>query len=135
MWAVPTGVVGRLLGLVGLGGRGAFEWPGDPWDVRQVGGCAGQGGCPTLQQELPVVDDPCTSGRGAEQSPTGSGGVVLGHVRGIVDGDPSHGGDVPASALLTSRRHLSPRRGSVCARVCVRPKAQLGLAWRGSGTV
>lgn len=44
-----------------------------------------------------------TSWRGAEHSPPGGRGVFLGHVSGIVDGNPSYGWDFQATRGLTSR--------------------------------
>lgn len=52
----------------------------------------------------PVTPDTSiTSRRGAEQSPPGGRGVVLGHVGSVVDGDPSDGWDIPVAGGLTSR--------------------------------
>lgn len=48
----------HLLGLHSIQGGFGPEWPGDSRDVRQLGGCASQRRRPTLQQELPVIDDP-----------------------------------------------------------------------------
>lgn len=45
-----------------LPGGAGFERPGDSWDVGQFGRRAGQRGRPTLQQELPVVDNSGTCG-------------------------------------------------------------------------
>lgn len=53
-------VAGCLLRPRGLPGGVGFERPGDPRDVRQFGRRAGQRRSPTLQQELPVVDNPGT---------------------------------------------------------------------------
>lgn len=50
-------VAGCLFRLWGLPRGVGFEWPGDPRDVRQVGRRASQRRGPTLQQELPVVDN------------------------------------------------------------------------------
>lgn len=49
---------GRLLRLDSIKRGFGPGWPGDPWDVRQLGGRASQRRRPTLQQELPVVDNP-----------------------------------------------------------------------------
>lgn len=46
-----------LFGLVYVSRVVGFERPGDSWDVRQVGRRTGQRRRPTLQEELPVVDD------------------------------------------------------------------------------
>lgn len=56
---VVVGVVaGRLFARqVRFAGGVGFERTGDSWDVGQAGRRAGQGGRPTLQEELPVVDD------------------------------------------------------------------------------
>lgn len=48
---IAGGGLFRLVSVVG------FERPGDPGDVGQIGGGAGEGGRPTLQEELPVIDD------------------------------------------------------------------------------
>lgn len=89
---------GRLFTLVCI----RFERPGDSWDVGQVRGSPGQRRRPALEQELPVIDDPGSSWRGAEQGPPGGRGVVLGHVSSIVDGHPSDSRDVAAPRGLTS---------------------------------
>lgn len=44
-----------------------------------------------------------TSGCSAEHGPPGSGGVILGHVSRVVDGDPPDGRDVPALGGLACR--------------------------------
>lgn len=62
MHAVVRVVAERLIGLVCVAGGIGLEWPSDTWDVRQVGRRASQGRCPTLQEELPVVDDSGTCG-------------------------------------------------------------------------
>lgn len=53
MEAVVGVVAGCLFRLASVG----FEWPGDARDVGQVGRRASQRRRPTLQQELPVVDN------------------------------------------------------------------------------
>ena len=58
--AMVAMVAGWLLGLVRVTGR--VQQPGDSWDVGQAGRRAGQRGRPTLQQELPVIDDSSTCG-------------------------------------------------------------------------
>lgn len=55
-----------------------------------------------------------TSWRSAEQSPSGSRGVVLGHVSRVVYGDPSDGRDIPAPGGLTSRWHFSSQHWVDC---------------------
>lgn len=50
-------VADRLLRQDSVPGGAGFERPGDSWDVGQFGRRAGQRGRPTLQQELPVVDN------------------------------------------------------------------------------
>lgn len=69
-----------------------FEEGGDSWDIRQAGGSPCQRGAPALQEELPVIDYSGSSRGGAEQGSPGGTRVVLGHQRGVVDGDPP-GGD------------------------------------------
>lgn len=56
------GVAVRRFGLGRVAGGGAFAGPGDPGDVGQVGRRSGERRRPTLQQELPVVDDPGSCG-------------------------------------------------------------------------
>lgn len=82
-------------------------WAGDPWNVgERARWSPGQRGTAALQQELPVVDDSCTSRCCAEQSAPGSSGVVVGHVRGVVYGHPPGRNGLASSGLLTARRHL-----------------------------
>lgn len=101
---LPLAVVAeRLLGLDGVPGGVGLECPGDSRDVGHLGGRVSQRGRPTLQQELSVVDDPGASWRGAEHRPSGSGGVLLGHVGRVVHGDPADGRDVAAPATLAPR--------------------------------
>lgn len=96
-------IVDHLIRLVCVAGGVALEWPGDSWDVRQVGRRASQGRCPTLQEELPVIDDSGASRRGAEQSSSGGRGVVVGQMRRVMDSDPPDGRDIPALGGLASR--------------------------------
>lgn len=103
MQAVVGAAAQCLFRLVRVGGAVLSERTGDSWDVGQIGRRTSQRRRPALQEELPVVDDPGTSWRCAEQGPPGGRGVVLGHVGSIVDGDPSDGRDVPAPGGLTSR--------------------------------
>lgn len=60
----------------------------------------------TLQQEFAVVDDPGTSRGGAKQGPSWSRGVVVGHVRRVVDGHPPGRRDGLGSGLLAVSGHL-----------------------------
>lgn len=57
MEAVVGVVAGCLFRLASVPGGVGFEWPGDARDVGQVGRRASQRRRPTLQQELPVVDN------------------------------------------------------------------------------
>jgi len=57
MHTVVIVVAGGLLWLVCVAGGVRVERPGDSWDNRQVGRRASQWRCPTLQEELSVVDD------------------------------------------------------------------------------
>lgn len=92
-----------LFRLVHAAGGVWFERPGDSWDIRHFGRRTSQRRCPTLQEELPIVNYSGTSRCSAEQSPSWSRGVVLGHVSSIVDGNPPDSRDIPASSSLTSR--------------------------------
>lgn len=47
-----------------------------------------------------------TAGGGAEQGPSGGGGVVVGHVRRVADGHPAGGRDGLGSGLLAVGGHL-----------------------------
>ncbi|TNN86280.1 hypothetical protein EYF80_003365 [Liparis tanakae] len=99
------GVAGRRFRLARVVAGVGFERPGHSGDVGQIGRRTSQRRRPTLQEELPVVDDPGTLKAAAEEtkSPPGGRGVVLGHVGSVVDGDPSDGRDIPAAGGLTSR--------------------------------
>lgn len=54
----------------------------------------------TLQQELSIIDDPGAPRGRAEQGPSRSRGVVVRHVRLVVDGHPSARRDGLGSGLL-----------------------------------
>lgn len=56
------GVVARRFGLGRVAGGGALHGPGDPGDVGQGGRRSSERRRATLQQELPVVDDPGSCG-------------------------------------------------------------------------
>lgn len=67
---VMVGVIaGSLFRLVCVAGGVGFEWPGDSWDVGQVGRRTSQRRRPTLQEELPVVDDSGTCRRWQQREP------------------------------------------------------------------
>lgn len=80
-----------------------FQGSGDARDVWEVRWGSGQGRSPTLQQELTVIDDSGSSRRSAEQSPSRSGGVVLGHVGSIENGHPPDSWYVAAFGALVAR--------------------------------
>lgn len=88
--------------LVGIsGGRTSH-----PWNFGQTSrGSFGHWRAATLQQELPVVDDPGSTGGRAEQGPSGSSGIVVGHVRRVVDGHPPGRRDGLGSGLLAVSGH------------------------------
>lgn len=80
---------------------------GHPWNVGQTSWRGlGQRRAAAPQQELSVIDDPGTTRGRAEQGPSGSGGVVVGHVRRVVDGHPPGRRDGLGSGLLAVSGHL-----------------------------
>lgn len=62
-------IAGRLFRLLCVVGGLRFERPGDSWDVGQFGRRTGQRRRPTLQEELPVVDDSGTCGQQQQRNP------------------------------------------------------------------
>lgn len=62
-------IVGCPFRLVCVVGGLRFERPGDSWDVGQFRRRTGQRRRPTLQEELPVVDDSGTCGRQKQRNP------------------------------------------------------------------
>lgn len=92
-------VVGLLVQVFGgashTGNVGQTAWRGP-----------GQRRAATVQQELPLVDDPRTARGGAEQGSSGGRGVVMGHVGCVVDGHPPGGRDGLGSGLLAVSGHL-----------------------------
>lgn len=80
---------------------------GHPWNVGQTSRRGlGHRRTATLQQELPVVDDPGAARSGAEQGPSGSRGVVVGHVLRVADGHSPARRDRLGSGLLAVSGHL-----------------------------
>jgi len=97
----------RSLGRVAVAGGGA----GHPWNVGEAaGGRAGQRGAAAVQQELAVVDDARSSWCCAKQSPSRRSGVIMWHMRRIVDGHSSGGRNGTASGgLLAAHGHVYKR--------------------------